>query len=188
MAGTFPTRYIVKSGLLSVSFLTLMACSNDGASSSDADKTPLDTAVEASQPKPQSYITRDPRAGILTPERINSAPNLSGRAGLRNAVISPNGSMVTFLRGRADNPGQLDLWAYDIESGEDSLLVSSTDLIDGPEVLSEEEKNRRERAREYGSGIISYQFVSDNLLMFPLGGDIYLYDLEAKESRPPIDQ
>ena len=62
-------------------------------------------------------------------------------------------------------------------------LVSSTDILEGPEVLSEEEKNRRERAREYGSGIISYSWVGDSLLLFPLGGDIYLYDLETQESR-----
>ncbi len=179
----FSIKKIARASLLSTSLLALAACTGNKAPSNSDDKTPLDTAVEASQPKAESYITRNPAAGILTPERINSAPSLSGRAGLRNAVISPDGTMVTFLRGRADNPGQLDLWAYDIESGVDSLLVSSTDLIDRPEVLSEEEKNRRERAREYGSGIISYQFVSDSLLMFPLGGDVYLYDLKAKESR-----
>jgi len=182
MTKIFSLKPVVFSALLSVSALALTACV-ENSSPETTEKSPLDTAVEASQPKPQSYITRNPSAGVLTPERINSAPSLSGRAGLRNAVISPDGAMVTFLRGRADNPGQLDLWAYDIESGEDNILVSSTDLIDGPEVLSEEEKNRRERAREYGSGIISYQFVSDSVLMFPLGGDVYLYDLEAKESR-----
>jgi len=182
MAGRFTFQRVLKIACVTTSVFALMACSNNDGPGA-ADKSPLDTAVEASQPKPQSFITRNPGAGVLTPERINSAPSLSGYAGLRNAVISPDGSKVTFLRGRADNPGQLDLWAYDIESGQDSLLVSSTDVIDGPEVLSEEEKNRRERAREYGSGIISYQFVTDSLLMFPLGGDIYLYDLEAQESR-----
>jgi len=45
------------------------------------------------------------------------------------------------------------------------------------------EKNRRERAREYGRGIVSYSWVGDNLLMFPLGGDLYLYDLETRKAR-----
>lgn len=183
MSGTFSIQYFLKTAYLSASLLALAACADSQLPTNGADKSPLDTAVEASQIQAKSYLTRNPGAGVLTPERINSAPSLSGRAGLRNAVISPNGAMVTFLRGKADNPRQFDLWAYDIESGEDRLLVSSTDLISGPEVLSEEEKNRRERAREYGSGIISYQFISDNLLMFPLGGDVYLYDLEAQESR-----
>ncbi len=183
MTGTTPIYSNIKAALLGASFLVIGACDNAQPSPDGPAKSPLDTAVEATQPKAQSYLTRRPGEGVLTPERINSGPSLSGRAGLRNAVISPDGSMVTFLRPTPDSPSQLGLWAYDIESGEDRVLVSASDLISGPEVLSEEEKNRRERAREYGSGIISYQFVTDRLLMFPLGGDIYLYDLDAEESR-----
>ena len=165
--------------LVGISLIALAACQKNTAPDSGAER-----AAELSTPSPQiqSYLTRNPGPGKLTPERINAAPSLNGTS-LRRPTISPDGKMVTFLKGRTDNPAQLDLWAYDIESGEESLLVSSTDLIDGVEVLSEEEKNRRERAREYGSGIITYQFVSQTTLMFPLGGDIYLYDLVKKKSR-----
>ncbi|MEP6342636.1 MAG: DPP IV N-terminal domain-containing protein [Maricaulaceae bacterium] len=165
------TSSLTKTICLSVSFLALSACQNNVTDKPDSTES-----------KNSSFLTNNPESGKLTPERLNAAPSLSG-ASLRRPTISPDGSMVTFLQGPANNPGQQDLWAYDIESGKASLLVSSTDLISGPEVLSEEEKNRRERAREYGGGIISYQFISERLLMFPLGGDIYLYDLDKKKSR-----
>ena len=142
-------------------------------------------AVEAEQ-APVNYIRKTPVSGGLTPERINSSPSLGGPS-LSGVQIAPSGEFVTVLQGRKDDARQNDLWAYDLESGEGRLLVSSTDLLDGPEILSEEEKNRRERARQYGKGIISYSWVGDNLLLFPLGGDIYLYDLTTKESRQVTD-
>jgi len=161
----------------------LTACSNK-----DNPAPTLQQAAEQSQKEveakqaPVNYIRETPIPGGLTPERINSSPSLGGTS-LSGVQIAPSGEFVTVLQGRKDNARQKDLWAYDLESGEGRLLVSSTDILEGPEVLSEEEKNRRERAREYGSGIISYSWVGDNLLLFPLGGDIYLYDLETQESR-----
>jgi len=141
-------------------------------------------ASEALTPKAQrkSYLTNDPGDGRLTPERLHTGGSLDG-ASLSRARIAPSGDFVTVLQGREDDAQQQDLWAYDIETGEGRLLVSSTDLLGAPEELSEEEKNRRERARLYASGIVSYSWASDNLLMFPLGGDVYLYDLETETSR-----
>lgn len=170
--------------LLSVALpLALVGCQN-----SDKPTATLQEAVEQSQQaveaeqRPVNYIRKTPITGGLTPERINSSPALGGPT-LSGVQIAPNGEFVTVLQGREDDAAQQDLWAYDLETGEGRLLVSSTDLLEGPEVLSEEEKNRRERAREYGKGIVSYSWVGQNLLLFPLGGDIYLYDLETKESR-----
>ena len=129
-----------------------------------------------------SYIVADPGPGKLTPERINASPSLAGST-LRRTAISPDGTKVSFLKGRTDNARQQDLWAFDLETGESSLLVSSTDLLGAPEQLSDEEKNRRERMREYGSGIVSYSWVNKDLLLFPLGGDLYTYNLATKKSR-----
>jgi dipeptidyl-peptidase-4 len=165
----------------------LAACSNN-----DSAAPSLQEAVEQSQQDmaakidakqaPVNYIRKTPVPGGLTPERINSAPSLSGPS-LSGVQMAPSGEFVTVLQGREDNPRQKDLWAYDLETGDGRLLVSSTDILEGPEVLSEEEKNRRERARQYNSGIISYSWVGQDLLLFPLGGDIYLHDLTTKESR-----
>lgn len=171
----------------------LTACS--GASSEEtsavAESEPNDTvsalqkaASEALTPRAQrkSYLISNPGDGRLTPERLHASTGLDG-ASLTLARIAPSGDFVTVLQGREDDALQQDLWAYDIETGEGRLLVSSTDLLGAPEELSEEEKNRRERARQYASGIVDYSWVGDNLLMFPLGGDIFLYDLTTNEAR-----
>ena len=122
------------------------------------------------------------KTGDLTPAIIHSDPSLSG-AVLKKAQISPDGKMVTVLQGRADNAAQQDLWAYDLETGAGKLLVSSTDLLDAPEVLSAEEKNRRERMREKGAGIIAYSWDSaGKQILFPLGGDVFVYNLQSGQA------
>ena len=161
--------------------MALLGCTNGDESAPTSQK-----AAAQSQHAPINHIRSTPVPGGLTPERINSSPALGGTS-LSGVQIAPSGEFVTVLQGREDNARQRDLWAYDLESGEGRLLVSSTDLLEGPEILSEEEKNRRERARQYGTGIISYNWVGTNLLLFPLGGDIYLYDLTTKESRQVTD-
>ena len=158
---------------MAASTLTLASCQNSEFRASQPERTSSSSS---------SYILTDPGAAMLTPERINASPSLSGKT-LRRPAISPDGKIVSVLQGRANNTAQQDLWAYDLETGEGRLLVSSTDLISGTEVLSEEEKNRRERAREYGSGIISYKWIDENLLLFPLGGDLYSYDISTKTPR-----
>lgn len=176
---------------------TLAACSggtaNDPASPGEADTNRIvpalqQAATEALTPRAQrkSYLVTDPGPGRLTPERIHASPSIDGTS-LSRARIAPSGEFVTVLQGRADDAQQQDLWAYDIETGEGRLLVSSTDLLVAPEELSEEEKNRRERARNYANGIVSYSWVGDNLLMFPLGGDIFLYDIETREAQQVTD-
>lgn len=118
----------------------------------------------------------------LSIARLHGQPSLSGVA-VRGAEVSPDGSLVTILQGRADNAAQLDLWAYDLKTGQGRMLVSSTDIVTDPADLSEEEKNRRERQRIYTRGIISYQWgPQGNQILFPLGGDVYVYSLEAGQA------
>ena len=120
----------------------------------------------------------------LTLEAITGSASLSGPS-LNNAKISPDGKRVTFLRGKEAAANQLDLWEYNIASGKTQLLVDSRKLISGAEVLSDEEKARRERQRIAGfSGIVDYQWGSDgNTLLFPLGGELYLFDLTKSVSK-----
>ncbi|GGD11970.1 peptidase S9 [Aquisalinus flavus] len=117
-----------------------------------------------------------PPARQLTIDDLHAEGGLDGPA-LRQPRVSPDGRLVTLLRGREDDASQLDLWAYDTATGDASMLVSSTDLV-GDVDLSEEEKNRRERQRIYASGIVSYQWDAKGAqILFPLGGDIFLYQL-----------
>ncbi|WP_235893614.1 S9 family peptidase [Cognatilysobacter lacus] len=122
----------------------------------------------------------------LTLEALAGDAPLSGPSLLRPKV-SPDGTRVTFLRGKERDRNRLDLWAYDIASGRTQLLVDSDDVLPGTEVLSDEEKARRERQRISAlSGIVDYQFAPDGrTLLFPLGGDLYLYDL-AKPGKDAV--
>ncbi|MDR0184345.1 S9 family peptidase [Lysobacter arvi] len=114
----------------------------------------------------------------LTLEALAGDAPLSGPS-LTKAKISPDGKRVTFLRGKDSNKNRLDLWAYDIASGQTAKLVDADAILPGEEVLSDEEKARRERQRIAAlSGIVDYQWAPDGrTLLFPLGGELYLYDL-----------
>jgi len=120
------------------------------------------------------------RAEPLTVERIFAAPDLSGPR-LREPQFSPDGRYVTYLQGKADAKDQLDLWAFDTRTGASKLLVDSRALATGPETLSAEEEARRERQRTASlQGIVEYSFSRDGKrLLVPLGGDLYVYELDA---------
>ncbi len=120
------------------------------------------------------------RAEALTIERMFAAPDLAG-PNLRSAQISPDSRRITFLQGKADNKDRLDLWEFDLASRRTRLLVDSAVLVPTEARLSAEEEQRRERQRISSlSGIVEYLFAPDGkALLFPLGGDLYYYDLRA---------
>jgi dipeptidyl-peptidase-4 len=60
--------------------------------------------VEAAQP------------GDLTMARVFASPDLSGPQP-RALKLSPDGTLLTFLRPRADEKERLDLWARDTSTG-----------------------------------------------------------------------
>ena len=125
-----------------------------------------------------------PRAAELTIDRLFDAPALAGPTivGLR---ISPDGSSVTYLQGKAEDKDRLDLWAYDLKTRHARLLVDSRALAPVDAKLSDEEIGRRERQRTAAlSGILEYSFApSGRALLFPLDGKLYYYDL----AKPPQD-
>ncbi len=124
----------------------------------------------------------------LTLEAITGEAPLSGPT-LMRPKIAPDGSRVSFLRGKDENRFQLDLWEYHIASGETRMLVDSRVVLPGEETLSDEEKARRERQRIAGmAGIVDYHWSPDGrTLLFPLGGELYLYDLD-KSGRDAVRQ
>lgn len=123
-------------------------------------------------------------AGDLPIERLFDAPDLQGPS-LRQMRFSPDGKLVSYLRGRDDAPAVFDLWAYDIDRGSHRLLVDSRALASADEKLSAEEEARRERQRIAAlRGIVDYQWSPDSKgLLVPVGGDLYHYNL----TRPPAD-
>ena len=120
----------------------------------------------------------------LTLERIFDSPALSGPS-LRQARLSPAGDRVTFLRGAEDDSNKLDLWEYNLELDRTRRLIAADDVLAEPDELSDAEKARRERARIADlSGIVEYRWANNGRhVLFPLGGDIYLADLEAQPIR-----
>lgn len=128
------------------------------------------------------------QAEKLTLEAITGNAPLTGPT-LMKPKVAPDGSRVTFLRGKDSDRNQLDLWEYDIASGQTRLLVDSKVVLPGEETLSDAEKARRERQRIAAlSGIVDYQWSPDaKSLLFPLGGELYLYDL-GKQGREAVRQ
>ncbi|MGH8212154.1 MAG: DPP IV N-terminal domain-containing protein, partial [Rhodanobacteraceae bacterium] len=120
----------------------------------------------------------------LSIDRIYSDPALSGPAP-RNVQISPDASRVTFLRGKDSDQNQLDLWEYNLRDRATRMLVDSAALEPNGEQLSDAEKARRERARTADlHGIVDYHWSPDGKrLLFPINGDLYLYDLAGKQTR-----
>ncbi|SEM17417.1 dipeptidyl-peptidase IV Serine peptidase. MEROPS family S09B [Pseudoxanthomonas sp. GM95] len=116
----------------------------------------------------------------LTLEAITGDAPLSGPT-LLKPRLSPDGTRVTYLRGREDDRFRLDLWEYDVASAQHRRLVEASTVLPGEEVLSLEEQARRERQRIAAyRGIVEYQFSPDGQrLLFPLGGELYLFDLHA---------
>ena len=124
----------------------------------------------------------------LTLDAITGPLPLSGPT-LMKPKVAPDGSRVSFLRGKEADRNQLDLWAYDIASGQTRLLVDSKVVLPGDETLSDAEKARRERQRIAAmTGIVDYQWSPDaRTLLFPLGGELYLYDLD-KQGKAAVRQ
>ena len=113
----------------------------------------------------------------LTFERLFGDPAISGPKPLQ-LKVAPDGARVTFLRGKAEDQNRLDLWEYHVADRETRLLVDSK-VLAPTETLSDEEKARRERQRIAAlSGIVEYYWAPDGKrLLFPLNGELYLYDL-----------
>ncbi|MFU8832742.1 MAG: S9 family peptidase [Wenzhouxiangella sp.] len=118
----------------------------------------------------------------LTIERIFASPDLSGPT-LRQAELSPAGDRVTFVRARDDDRDLMDLWEYHIADDETRRLVAADEVVADEGELSAEEQARRERARIASlRGIVEYRWSTDGrFLLFPLGGNIYVLDMEADE-------
>ncbi|KAB7764216.1 S9 family peptidase [Xanthomonas maliensis] len=116
----------------------------------------------------------------LTLEAITGQRPLSGPS-LLKPQIAPDGARVTFLRGKDSDRNQLDLWEYVIASGQTRRLVDAQQLRAGSEPVSADEQARRERQRIAAyTGIVDYHWAPDaRALLFPLGGELYYYDLAA---------
>jgi dipeptidyl-peptidase-4 len=134
-------------------------------------------------------VASSARPTELTIDRLFDAPALAGPT-IAGMKISPAGSHVTYLKGKADDKDRLDLWEFDIHDGSTRLLVDSNELAPAPQVLSDEERGRRERQRTAAlSGILEYDFApKGDALLFPLNGQLYYYRLASGQGPANVER
>jgi dipeptidyl-peptidase 4 len=123
----------------------------------------------------------------LTIDRLFDAPALAGPA-IIGLKISPDGSRITYLKGKPEEKDRLDLWEYNIHDGRARILVDSKALAPTQGKLADEELARRERQRTAAlSGILEYSFApSGDALLIPLAGELYYYRLATASKHAEV--
>src|SRR5258707_7653519 len=129
-----------------------------------------------------------PHAAELTIDRLFDAPALAGPT-IVGLKISPDGSRVTYLKGKADDKDRLDLWEYNIHDRQARVLVDSKALAPKQEKLSDENLDRRHVKHCAAlSGILEYTFApAGDALLFPLNGKLYYYELATSKKKPVVE-
>lgn len=120
-------------------------------------------------------MAADEPAPTLTLSRVFGNPDLAG-AQPQALSLSPDGTLLTSVRNRADERERFDLWAIDTRTGEQRMLVDSKAASAGG-VLSEAERMQRERDRTLTgkTGILRYDWSPDGrTILVPLDGALYL--------------
>ncbi len=103
--------------------------------------------------------------------------------------ISPDGRRVTFVRGRHGTDTAACLWSLDLETGHERVVADPRTVGADDDDLPPEERARRERLRESGSGIVSY--TADHTLAraaFTLSGRLYVTDLPGNGAGDGVGQ
>ncbi|MDP5310578.1 S9 family peptidase [Streptomyces poriferorum] len=99
----------------------------------------------------------------------------------RQFTVSPDGERVLFLRGTSGTDPVSRLWLY--EDGTERLLADPLGpgfADDAPGEAPPEERDRRERARETSSGVVSYATdASARLVAFALQGVLWVLRTEG---------
>lgn len=114
----------------------------------------------------------------------------------RTISVASDGSRVAFLRSRAGDDPLGCLWVFDVETAKERLVFDPGAALHGEdELISDEERDRRERLRETLTGVTAY--VADptvTLAAFAMGDRLFLADLIeggarelAPAARPPFD-
>ncbi|MEU5020659.1 prolyl oligopeptidase family serine peptidase [Streptomyces angustmyceticus] len=97
----------------------------------------------------------------------------------RHFTVSPDGSRVLFVRTASGTDPIGRLWQY--EAGTERLLVDPALLVGtAPGAIPEEERLRRERARERSEGVVSYATdAAARLVAFALSGALWAVRTEG---------
>lgn len=88
--------------------------------------------------------------------------------------FSPDGERLAFLK---NVQGSYTLYEANLENGNLVELINSELTEDKESTFSLEEKLRRERLRQLGEGIMSYDWVDNYKIVFPQQGSLFTVDL-----------
>ena len=96
-------------------------------------------------------------------------------------TFTPDGQTLLFLRsGRRDR--QAKLYALNIATGDERLLVSVDALVNGPLTETTAERADRERKRLKLAGISGYQLSDDGSLLLTAAGRVFVHELSKAET------
>jgi dipeptidyl-peptidase-4 len=103
----------------------------------------------------------------------------------RSFSVAADGSRVAFLRSPGGEDPMTCLWVLDVETRRERLVADPRVVLgEANEHLSDQERARRERARETAGGIVAYAGDRDlRVAAFALGGRLFLADLVDGEVR-----
>jgi dipeptidyl-peptidase-4 len=103
----------------------------------------------------------------------------------RSFKVAADGSRVVFLRSPAGDDPANALWAFDVATGHERVVVDPNQLGSADtEELSVEERARRERMRETAGGIVAYATDRDaRIAVFALSGGLFVADLVTSAVR-----
>jgi dipeptidyl-peptidase-4 len=100
--------------------------------------------------------------------------------------VSPDGERVTFLRTKSGDDPVSCLWEATAGTGAERLVADPKALGADDENLPPEERARRERVRETGSGIVAYATDERHALaVFALSGQVYAAPLGGPAAISP---
>ncbi len=112
-------------------------------------------------PLPIEEVAKYPRPGTVVPGAL---------------AFSPDDELITYLLSPEGNLTR-QLYAFDPETGEQSLLLAPPDGGTSEETISLEEALRRERQRQLEVGVTHYAWAKRaKRLLIPLRGNIYVQD------------
>lgn len=96
----------------------------------------------------------------------------------RSFTVSPDGERVVFARSATGSDPVNMLWVLDVPTATERLVLDPRSLAADLSALTEEEKRRRERAREGAAGVVSYSCDADvTRAVTVLGGQTVVVDL-----------
>ncbi|WP_431897697.1 prolyl oligopeptidase family serine peptidase [Nonomuraea sp. bgisy101] len=96
----------------------------------------------------------------------------------RDFTVSPDGRRVVFLRSLGAEDPVNRLWTFDVDAGEERLVVDPGALPDAEP--SEAERAHRERTREYSGGITAYATdAAVTKAVYTLNGRLFLVELDS---------